>query len=277
MWVAYALLQLPTTTGVHKTNALCGLLMYISYAYLFIVFYLRNYVKGVHPMMTVLVGTTHVAAIVGLKLLWNHYQRVRLAVEVGVGYVLTVILLQNFTLQLRSLVKNSQAVSSETNLPSDELVTGRFTRLSLMLVNPWIVWAYENQQLQQSYNLILSKRECDLDPAAKGVHCKKFDTQNFVKDLMTDTSSIQDVVTRTAPYPSRSAICVLGSRVKSRFKADLVLLAISMIIPTMYGRVFHQNALLGLLIHCCLRWCIELYTIQNEKFNPPSNLDPIKD
>lgn len=274
MYVAYASLGIPSIMGAARTNTICGLLMYISYAYLFILFYLQNYVKGVQPVITIAVCTMHFAAVLGLKFLWEHPLRGHLAVETAVCYAISVFLVQNFVPSLRSS-KNS---SSSTQASSFSLLSFDWVRSCLMLYNFWIVRALENQQLQRFYYGFVAKE-------------LKGGDGYLVKDLMTDVSPITEALIKYAETRNKSGSTQLSSLdddskiepehcdsssgtsdkisvdipvhlCHSPFNENLVLILASMIIPAIYGHVMHDSALLGFLIHGCFRWCVELYSVQ---------------
>lgn len=94
MWLSWTALfykegSYTAPSSLERGNALFALLMYTSYAYLFILFYFETYVKGVRPSMVVVVVTLHFGGAVGATFAWNHPHRARILLEIAVGYALT--------------------------------------------------------------------------------------------------------------------------------------------------------------------------------------------
>lgn len=283
MTLASALLRLPSITGALRTNAICALLMYVSYAYLFILFYLENYVKGVHPIMTVAVGTMHIAAVFGLKLLWEHPQRVHLAVEIAICYVMSVLLVQHLASTVRSIGKNLKSSAERSAGPS------RWMRSSLMVLNTWMTWAVEHQQLQRFYEDIVGKKSEDssMPKNAESTAASSKEAQGgavkrqryLAQDLMADMAPVAQQLVKHCDDKKdvncdESNTAALLRTIplyfgQSRFKEDWILFAASMLLPALYGRGVYGSAVLGFVVHGCLRWCIELYTTGHLIAYPP--------
>lgn len=78
-------------SALERENAVFALLMYTSYAYLFILFYFETYIKDVRPSMVVAIVTLHFGGVVGAAFAWSHPHRKRILLELAIGYAFTAL------------------------------------------------------------------------------------------------------------------------------------------------------------------------------------------
>lgn len=303
---------------LEQENALFALLLYTSYAYLFILFYVERYIKNARPVMVFVVITLHLGGIAGAIYAWNHPNRCRIFAEIVFGYSLTAVSVHlcchsvprmiqspNFlSLLVRSeMPKNSKEIkelSKENNghTTSKEVVCREPLMQSCsthdMQFTSTSKRSHFSKEQEKEKKQISQDISCDdkrsidktisapVPATCNGLKQRGPVRQTLVlfnawvlaalekyqEKMTTDYSDVYKKKSH-ASLPQRSGLLKYSAISWLQLKTQDILpitdnpfifFTASLVIPAMYGFLAHGNVLLGLLVHGCLRWVIELYT-----------------
>jgi len=271
------------------SNAWYALAMYTSYAYLFAKLYLENYVKGVRPIMTLCVMTIHIVAAVGAFMVYKHKERLKILTEILLMYSFSALLLwftsggnravRHAVQSLRNTSKPvevvgpeliSQSITQESKL--DRTVPGKPLTLdsgvertkgvvlcvnaghvALLFLNCWIAWAREYySRLETKETKVSSPKSSTaliMSLVEKPLDAKKTDS--------ISTVSSENEITPVSLYePFLSPFKGAG---KERMVSSLLSIMCCSL-PAIYGLHAYGDFFMGVCVHGCLRWLLELYT-----------------
>ncbi|VWU49175.1 long chain fatty acid elongation enzyme, putative [Hepatocystis sp. ex Piliocolobus tephrosceles] len=79
---------------IHLNNAIISFLLYLSYAFLFLNFYFTNYYKNIKSMVAINMISIHILGAVGFIMICKSKDILRLSVEIFIGSIFTLTLLQ---------------------------------------------------------------------------------------------------------------------------------------------------------------------------------------
>lgn len=258
-YVAIKVILNPENGGLNDqqlSNAWYSLVMYCTYVYLFANFYLENYVKIVRPVMTLFIGTVHVVAVVGAAVWWGHARRIRIGVELLIGYLLTAAFLRlsdraeiyfrhgepqrraSATVSSSMQVDNPSTPRSAADSEIEDICYA-----GSMIFNMWATWAREIRfwKLKRDSGRWLNRQPSQQDSASEFPD--------------SSVSLMRSLVDKTSSEERESSSELLPFR-----PLDSWLLPFCILVPPLYGLYSHSSFFLGLSVHGCLRWVLELYT-----------------